>query len=109
MNSPISALICDLTYVAQYDIYSCMDRGDGARSAPMEIKMTNELYEKAKEIAKILDRAAARAQFPASSKQVFFLAKLMAERDEDGSDWLLDTSRRLSGREASSLIDSYLN
>lgn len=71
--------------------------------------MTNEMFTEAKRIARILDRAAARAQFPASSKQVFFLAKLMAERNEDGSDWLLDTSRVLSGREASSLIDSYLN
>ena len=71
--------------------------------------MTNEQFAEAKRIARILDRAAARSEYPASSKQVFYLARLMAERGEDGSDWLLDTSRRLSGREASSLINSYLN
>ena len=71
--------------------------------------MTNEMFTEVKKIARILDSAAARSSNPASPKQVFFLAKLMEEAGEDGSDWLLNSSSQLSGKEASSFIDSYLN
>lgn len=71
--------------------------------------MTTEAFTEAKRIARILDRAAARASYPASSKQCFFLARLMAEAGEDGDDILLDTNYALSGKEASSLIETFLN
>lgn len=57
-----------------------------------------------KEIAKILDRAAVRSGGGASSKQVWFLAGLMAKNGEDGSEFLLG-SEPLSARLASELIE----
>lgn len=64
-----------------------------------------------KEIVKLLDRAAARAEVPATPKQTWFLAGLIAKSasaEVDYQDWLLN-GRALSKREASSLIESYLN
>lgn len=62
-----------------------------------------------KSIARILDTAASRAgRAAASSRQCWFLAALMLQAGEDGSDYLLDTSRALTIREASSMIDFYL-
>jgi hypothetical protein len=63
-----------------------------------------------KEIVKVLDRAAARSGNPASSKQTWFLAGLIAKAasaETDYRDWLLNTSLTLSKSEASSLIDTY--
>ena len=63
-----------------------------------------------KDLVKLLDRAAARAGSPATSKQTWFLAGLIAKSasaETDYQDWLLG-SLMLSKREASSLIDSYL-
>ena len=63
-----------------------------------------------KEIAQFLDRKACGA----SSKQVWFLAGLMLKAGADHAareieDMRLDTNFRLTSREASSLIDYYLN
>lgn len=68
-----------------------------------------------KQIARALDRAAARSAYPASPKQTWFLAGLIlknetpeaAEREYD--HWLLGSHLSLSGREASSMISEYLN
>lgn len=61
-----------------------------------------------KEIARILDRAAMRADDRgASSKQCWFLGGLMAAAGEDGSDYLL-TALPLSKREASEMIEFFL-
>lgn len=63
-----------------------------------------------KDMVKVLDRAAARATNPASSKQTWFLAGLItksASAETDYQDWLLNTSISLSKREASELIDQY--
>jgi hypothetical protein len=83
-----------------------MNSGADGRPGQAEgLKMTSQ-----KEIAKVLDRAAGRSDFSASSKQVWFLAGLIAKApsaDVDYSDWLL-SGRALSKREASSLIDFYL-
>lgn len=61
-----------------------------------------------KELARILDRAAARSAQPATSKQCWFLAGLMAAEGEDGSDYLLGAFA-LSKSMASTLIDGALN
>lgn len=64
-----------------------------------------------KQIAVSLDRAAARSGSPASSKQVWFLAGLIARSESaeiDYQDWLLNSSAVLSRAEASSLIEGYL-
>lgn len=64
-----------------------------------------------KDLVKLLDRAAARASNPATSKQTWFLAGLIAKSasaEVDYQDWLLGSSLTLSKWEASSLIDSYL-
>lgn len=64
-----------------------------------------------KQIAQVLDRAASRASTPASSKQCWFLAGLIARSsnpDGDYQDWLTN-GQPLSSREASSLIDFYLS
>lgn len=62
-----------------------------------------------KSIARVLDRSAERAgSRAATSKQCWFLAGLMLKAGEDGSDYLLNTSLALTGREASSQIDFYL-
>ncbi len=68
-----------------------------------------------KYLARWLDRAAQRAELiearPASAKQVWYLAGLMAERSY-GLDWagcgVLDTQAILTSREASRLIDECL-
>ena len=67
-------------------------------------------YTDQKEIAQTLDTLANRAhQFggvPATSKQCWFLAKLIDAKD---LEWmLLDSSKALTKSEASRLIDSYL-
>lgn len=61
-----------------------------------------------KELAKILDRAAMRSAQPASAKQCWFLAGLMAADGEDGSDYLLG-GVALSRSMASTLIDGALH
>lgn len=65
-----------------------------------------------KSLAGWLDRAAARADMidrdPATSKQCWFLASLILKAGEDGYDWT-DGNRVLTKREASTLIDTYLN
>jgi hypothetical protein len=63
-----------------------------------------------KEIAQVLDSAAARSGFGATSKQCWFLAGLIARApsaDADYSDWLLN-GLPLTKSEASRLIDFYL-
>lgn len=57
-----------------------------------------------KEIARILDRAAARSENPASQKKVWFLAGLMLKNGEDGNEFTL-SALPLSVREASQLIE----
>lgn len=64
-----------------------------------------------KTLVKLLDRAAARAARPASSKQTWFLAGLIAKSNSasaDYNDWSTN-GQPLSMSEASSLIDFYLN
>jgi hypothetical protein len=60
-----------------------------------------------KKIAKVLDRAAARASNPASSKQTWFLAGLWAKANNevDYEDFLLDSSAQLSKADASFHIE----
>ena len=65
---------------------------------------------------KVLDRAAARCEsidlVPATAKQTWFLAGLIAKgasAEADYQDFLLNSNLLLTKREASSLIDSYLN
>ena len=63
-----------------------------------------------KSISRLLDRAAGRSAQPASPKQCWFLAGLIARSETaeiDYQDWLLD-SRALSRCMASDLIDGYL-
>lgn len=60
-----------------------------------------------KELARILDRAAARSALPATSKQCWFLAGLMAAEGEDGRDYILG-GLALSRSMASTLIDGAL-
>jgi len=63
-----------------------------------------------KEIARVLDRAANRSAVPATGKQCWFLAGLIARSpsaDVDYNDWLL-TSDALSKDKASGLIEYYL-
>ena len=65
-----------------------------------------------KTIARQLDRAAARSSYPASPKQVWFLAGLIFKAGKDADDincGCLNTQASLSGREASQWIDFYLN
>lgn len=65
-----------------------------------------------KEIAKTLDRAAARAgSYSASGKQVWFLAGLIARSvtaEIDHDDWMTN-GVALSKAEASNLIEFYLS
>jgi hypothetical protein len=68
-----------------------------------------------KDFAKVLDRAARRASNPASSKQTWFLAGLYVKNNDteqlerEYNDLLLDYTYALSVREASSMIDFFLN
>jgi len=63
-------------------------------------------------IAQVLDRCAERANFidrePATQKQCWYLAKLMLEDGDDGSELLLDTSAILTKRDASRRIKALL-
>lgn len=65
-------------------------------------------------IAKFIDSAAARADMidrePATSKQCWFIAGLIAQHRDEAtySDFVLNTSLVLTKREASRIIDSYL-
>ncbi len=67
-----------------------------------------------KKIAQVLDRAASRADIidakPASSKQCWYLASLIARQrnaEDEYGDLLLNTSFVLTSRRASSMIDMY--
>jgi hypothetical protein len=64
------------------------------------------------QIAQILDRCAERANFidrePATPKQCWFLAKLMMDDGDDGSELLLDTSAILTKRDASRRIEALM-
>ena len=64
-----------------------------------------------KTIASILDNAATRAETvganPASSKQCWYLAKLIVDAGGDGSEYL-QSSEVMTKRKASGLIDFYL-
>lgn len=67
-----------------------------------------------KQIAQVLDRAADRAETvdatPATARQIWFLAGLIAKTDggdADYNEWLLNTSAILTSNEASSLITFY--
>lgn len=65
-----------------------------------------------KSIARQLDRAAARARFPATAKQVWFLAGLIFKAGKDADDincGCLNSQATLCGRDASQWIDFYLN
>jgi len=66
-----------------------------------------------KHLAKMLDWAAEHASYPASSKQCWFLAGLMAEAGDDDVSVLFGdicpTQRRLSSKMASTFIDQYLS
>ncbi len=73
--------------------------------------MTDTPVPTQKSIARVLDRAAERSARPASPKQVWFLAGLIARQENaeaEYQDWLLDTCAALSRDLASSLIDGYL-
>lgn len=68
-----------------------------------------------KMLVALLDRAASRSSYGASDKQCWFLAKLIVDGceteeqfDLEIGDWY-QSNRTLSGKEASLLIDSYLN
>lgn len=68
-----------------------------------------------KDIARVLDRAAERADSldyaPATSKQCWFLAKLILESEAAEGEYnnmLLNNSMTLTRREASAWIDSYI-
>ncbi len=79
----------------------------------METELTASIYGNTKmlnqkEIASNLQTAANRSSNPASSKQIWFLAKLMMDANEDGLDYVLN-GEILSVRQASSMIDYYLN
>ncbi len=60
-----------------------------------------------KEIARILDRAAARSAAPSTPKQNWFLASIMSKLGEDGLDFTLE-GRALSKDLASQLIEDGL-
>jgi hypothetical protein len=67
-----------------------------------------------KQIARFLDTAASRSSYGATSKQCWFLAKLIVDTCEteeqfelELDDWM-DSNKRLSGKEASVLIGQYL-
>tara|TARA_S200002703_G_scaffold137944_1_gene127998 strand:+ start:249 stop:470 length:222 start_codon:yes stop_codon:yes gene_type:complete len=64
------------------------------------------------QIAQILDRCAERANFidrePATQKQCWYLAKLMLDAGDDGSELLLDTSAILTKQDASQRIEVLL-
>ncbi|BAQ84372.1 hypothetical protein [uncultured Mediterranean phage uvMED] len=66
-----------------------------------------------KSICRILDTAASRCHSvdlePASTKQCWYLAKLMLEAGDDGSEILLNTSFLLTKKEGSKLIKFHLN
>ena len=66
-----------------------------------------------KSICRILDNAASRCHSvdlePASTRQCWYLAKLMLDAGDDGNDILLNTSFLLTKREGSKLIEFYLN
>ncbi len=79
----------------------------------METELTASIYGDTemlnqKEIASNLQTAANRASNPASSKQIWYLAKLMMDAGEDGLDYVLN-GEILSVSNASSMIDYYLN
>ena len=61
-----------------------------------------------KTFSHVLATAASRAETvgmePASGKQCWFLAKLLLDDGDDGSDWVLDTSRILTKKQASTRI-----
>lgn len=64
-----------------------------------------------KDIARALDRAADRSGSPATGKQCWFLAGLIARAPSaeiDYNGWLLDTSEALSKKFASEMIEFYL-
>lgn len=63
-----------------------------------------------KQIAQVLDRAAARSGYPATGKQCWFLAGLWAkaQNEVDYQDWLL-TTNALSKDIASDLIEMALS
>lgn len=65
-----------------------------------------------KEIARALDRAAIRTEAsgrePATTKQIWFLAGLMAQKGEDGSEFLLNQNQLLTKADASALIETAL-
>lgn len=75
--------------------------------------MTTEFNRKT--IAQFLDRAAARADMvnrdPASAKQCWFLAGLIAQHKDDAAygEIVTNTSFVLTKQRASQLIDTYLN
>lgn len=71
----------------------------------MDIEITQ------KTIAKQLDRAAARSSYPASAKQIWFLASLIFQAGKDADDincGCLNSQAMLSGRDASQWINFYL-
>lgn len=63
-------------------------------------------------IAQVLDRCAERANFidrdPATQKQCWYLAKLMLDAGDDGSELLLNTSAILTKQDASKRIEELL-
>lgn len=64
-----------------------------------------------KQIAKSLDYAASNSSYPASSKQCWFLAGLIADAGETAEAIFGDicpTRRTLSSKMASTFIDQYL-
>lgn len=64
-------------------------------------------------IASFLDRAADRADMidrePATGKQCWYLAGLMAKAGEDGGEFITNTSAILTKKRASALIQQYLS
>lgn len=77
--------------------------------------MTTTTTKDRKSIARQLDRCAARADMidrePATSKQCWFLAGLLAERGHESDEigcGILNTQAILTKRQASSWIDEYL-
>lgn len=69
-----------------------------------------------KDFVGFLDRAAQRADTPASGKQTWFLAKLILDSDlktghNESNDWIIgaDSRSSLSKARASQLISLYLN
>ena len=64
------------------------------------------------QIAQILDRCAERANFidrePATQKQCWYLAKLMLDAGDEGSEFVLNTSAILTKQDASKRIEALL-